>query len=115
VDGVRGLPPEEEDPEDYASYGVDWEAMEDPRFATHGEETPEGENRHAHPEWINEVTCEPPDCPLTGVHVERLTEELGAVVDMESKDMDVRRVVWVKALGLFVQIIQDSEGEGGAL
>lgn len=115
VDGVRGLPPEEADPEDYDLYGVDWEAIEDPRFATDGEETPGDENRDAHPEWINEVVCEPPDCPLTNVHVERLTEQLGAVVDMRSKDMDVRRVVWVKALGLFVQIIQDSEGEVDAL
>ena len=115
VDGVRGLPPEEEYPEGYASYGVDWEAIEDPRFATHCEETPGNENGDAHPEWINEVICEPPNCPLTDVHVERLIERLGAVVDIRSKDMDVRRVVWVEALGLFMQIMQDLEGEGGAL
>ena len=115
MDGIHGLPPEEEHPADYASYGVDWEAIEDPRFATHGEETPGDENGDAHPEWINEVICEPPNCPLTDVHVERLIERLGAVVDIRSKDMDVRRVVWVEALGLFMRIIQDPEGDGGAL
>ena len=115
MDGVHGLPPEEEDPEEYASYGVDWEAIKDTRFAAHGEENLGDENRDAHPEWINEVACKPPDCPLTDVYVERLIERLGAVVDMRSKDMDIRRVVWVEALRLFVQIIQDLEGEGGVL
>ena len=30
-DGVAGLPPQDEDLEDYTTYGIDWEELNDPR------------------------------------------------------------------------------------
>jgi hypothetical protein len=103
TDGVRGLPPQDEEPEDYNLCGVDWEAMEGNRDAA------EDENGHNHPEWVNNVVCEPPRCPLTDEQAVKLMVDLAAAVDVESKNMDGRRLVWVKALELFVQVVGDEE------
>lgn len=56
------------------------------------------------PEWVNEVTCDPPHCPLTDDQIEKLMEDLAQVVNLDSKDMDVRRAVWINALELFEKL-----------
>lgn len=114
LDGVRGLPPQEDEgPEDYTSYGVDWEAIEDPRLAAYRRENSADDRHesppHSYPGWMNEVVCEPPERPITDEQVEKLTEELSAAIDIRSTDMNVRRVIWVKALGFFAQLIGEEE------
>lgn len=94
IDGVRGLPPQEEDDQVDDSYGIDWEATEGYRNAA------EDEMGYDQPDWVNNVVCEPPGCPLNDEEVEQLMEDLRAVVDVESRNMDARRVVWVKAFEL---------------
>ncbi|KAF9779579.1 hypothetical protein BJ322DRAFT_1013264 [Thelephora terrestris] len=109
LDGVHGLPPQGEEPEDFSLYGVDWEAMEGLGLTDHPEDTAELGDRQDRPEWMNEVVCEPPDCPLTDEQVKGLGDELAAVVDTWSRDMDVQRAVWIKAFGIFSQMIQEAE------
>lgn len=101
TDGVHGLPPQEEGSGDYSLYGVDWDAMERIRGAT-GDESSDSQ-----PEWVNNVVCEPPNCPLSDEQVERLMEDLVGVVDMESKSMDSRQVAWVEGLKLLLQLVGD--------
>jgi hypothetical protein len=120
TDGIRGLPPNldknvtrDEEPEHYVTYGVDWEAMDNQHLMDHHRENNPGEGgdppSHQHPAWINEVVCEPPDCPLTEGQVERLEEELAGSVDLKSNDMEVRRLIWVTALEMCVDL---HAGEG---
>jgi hypothetical protein len=128
IDGMRGLPPVitetghigddnrqigdnevyDEEPEDYATYGIDWEAMDDPHLMDHHRENNPQEDDdtpfHQRPVWINEVICEPPDSPLTEDQLERFEEELASIFDLESKDMDVHRLVWVTALDLCARL-----------
>lgn len=129
TDGIRGLPPLDSsgdsegdinpedggEPEGFTSYGIDWEALEDPHLMAHyHENNPQDEaanTSHSRPEWINEVVCEPPNCPLNDEQVERLEQELVAIVDIGSKDMDTRRVTWVTALQMCMQIVSDGEDE----
>ena len=125
TDGIRGLPPKasepeassvggegseggethDEDPMDYSTYGVDWEAMDDPRLMEHHHQNnpQDGEDvlHTQHPAWINEVVCEPPDRPLTDDQFERLEENLARVISHGSSDMDVNRFIWATALDLF--------------
>ena len=119
TDGIRGLPPHSsndgEEIEDYMSFGVDWGALQDPQLMAHHQENNPGstaiDHPYDHPDWINEVVCDPPDCPLASDQVERLERDLAAVVDIESKDMNVRRVVWSTALQLYTQLVPDGLDE----
>lgn len=49
------------------------------------------------PDWVNNLVCEPPCCPLKDEEVEHLIGHLCAVVDVESREENARREVWVKA------------------
>jgi hypothetical protein len=115
ADGIRGIPPGrdvssefDEEITDYATYGVDWEAQEDARLMHHHSlNNPEFEPvdlTNGRPRHMNEVEVEPPECPITNAEQDYLRRELEATVDIASTDMNVRRVVWVKALGLFAQL-----------
>lgn len=111
TDGVRGLPPPgNEDPKEYTSYGIDWEAINDPRLRAYRRENGAGDEgmdiQWDRPEWINTVTCEPPSPPLVDGQLEELMMELAAAVDIESNDMGVRRLVWTKALELLCRRTQ---------
>ena len=105
TDGVHGLPPQDEHPEGYGSYGIDWEAIDDRQD---GAGDAMGYN---HPDWVNNVVCEPPRSPLTDEQVERMMGDIAAVVDVDSKSMDGRRVVWIKALELFLQCARDEPND----
>lgn len=98
----------DEEPEDYAMYGINWEAMDESHLMEHHRENnPEEESNpplHQHPAWINEVVCEPPNCPLTEGQVEWLEGELASAVDWRSNDMEIRRILWVTALKLCVKL-----------
>ena len=113
-DGPRGMPsvpvpPEDNDPIDEASYGVDWDVTDDPEFMRHlMEQNPQEFNAQnpfqTGPEQFAEVICEPPGCPFAPEEVQWLDEMLRASVDMNSRDMVVRRRVWVTALELCNQM-----------
>ncbi|KAI0368679.1 hypothetical protein BV20DRAFT_453787 [Pilatotrama ljubarskyi] len=90
-------------------YGVDWEALDNPRLMAHFEQ----QNNTGHrdgtnnafapasaPERLSEVICDEPGCPLTAAQISALDQQLAARVDVSSQDMSVRQVVWQVALDL---------------
>ncbi|KAL0564160.1 hypothetical protein V5O48_017893 [Marasmius crinis-equi] len=74
-DGPHGISlqptPPEEDVQDLASYGIDWEDMNDRTLYDHHLKSEEHEeslvthNDLAVPANLNHVPCEPPNCPFT--------------------------------------------------
>ncbi|KAJ6534093.1 hypothetical protein B0H19DRAFT_964714 [Mycena capillaripes] len=105
-DGPRGIerlvnPPDEllEDP---STYGIDWDVADDPTLMRHHlMENPQ--------EWadhnpfapgvqdLSDVPCEAPDCPFTPEQVAHLDRVLAQAVDMTSRSMQVRKLVWREA------------------
>ncbi|KAK7041377.1 hypothetical protein R3P38DRAFT_2512211 [Favolaschia claudopus] len=111
-DGPRGLgdvvEPVDEPVDDIASYGVDWEVANDPRLMRHLlEENPqdwEDENPfHAAPPQLSDVPCEPPNCPFTMEQVALLDRLLAERVDVTSRNMVMRRMVWCEAFNICTQ------------
>ena len=105
-DGPRGLfalnPPEDE-PENIEEYGIDWRDFADPMLmAHHLEHNPQAWEEQnpfqTGPHNFSDVPCEPPNCPFDPPAVASLNAYLHANVDLQSRSMEVRRVVWVKAL-----------------
>ena len=105
-DGPRGFArPEEveEDVGDLAGYGIDWEVAADPRLMTHLlDNNPhdwEHENPfHTGPNRLSDVPCEAPNCPLTAAQLEDLDHQLPMRVDIHTRSMTLRRVVWRHAV-----------------
>ncbi|KAK6980543.1 hypothetical protein R3P38DRAFT_3334209 [Favolaschia claudopus] len=109
-EGPRGissfLRPEEEGIEDINEYGIDWEVGNEPDLLAHLLEN----NPHEHvvsndpfasastPANLSEVLCDPPNCPFTPAQLQLLDQHLSDSVDLFSRNMNVRRQVWVRAL-----------------
>ncbi|KAL1698564.1 hypothetical protein EV121DRAFT_217964 [Schizophyllum commune] len=104
-DGLRGL----EHVEDVAMYGIDWEAVEDTslmdHFLEHNPQDAADEYQFdPRPPHLSHVDCEAPGCPLTPDAVEALDGELARRVDLSSRNMGVRRQVWIEALNLYTYL-----------
>ncbi|KAJ7828527.1 hypothetical protein B0H13DRAFT_1656189 [Mycena leptocephala] len=109
-DGPRGIghmrEPVDEPVEDVAGYGVDWEVAAEPRLMHHLlEQNPqdwEDENPfHAPPSGqLSDVPCDPPTCPFTPEQVVLLDETLQQRVDVTSRNMVIRRMVWCEAFNI---------------
>lgn len=92
---------------DVSLYGVDWEDMEDELLMTH---------HHQHnpillsnpfssaPSILSEVECTPPDCPLSAEGIHQLSYYLSQAVDVNSRSMLTRRLIWIEALVICNQI-----------
>ncbi|KAJ7939263.1 hypothetical protein B0H13DRAFT_2226284 [Mycena leptocephala] len=109
-EGPRGISsffaPEEEDIEDINEYGVDWEVNEEPEHISHFLEN----NPHEHttnndpfasastPANLSEVLCDASGCPFTPSQLYILDQCLSTSVNLFSRNMNVRRTVWVRAL-----------------
>jgi hypothetical protein len=100
------MTPEEEEIDDISEYGVDWEVNEDPELIAHHLENNPHERASngdpfapaSTPANLSEVLCEPPGCPFTPTQLQLLDEQLDSSVDLFSRNMNVRRLVWVRAL-----------------
>ena len=108
-DGPRGveyqLVPPEEEVDDLEVYGVDWEDAEDPVLMAHlHANNPQDEDENPFhtttPSSLSDVPCEPPNCPLTPEEVVILDTILAQRVNLSSRSMVVRRVVWEEALSI---------------
>ena len=109
-DGPRGIIREqsrdqagdlEEENEDLATFGIDWEEMDDEQLMGHHHEhnPPQLDNPFTtSPSTLSEVICTPPGCPFSTESVHQLNLHLSQVVDLTSHSMLVRRVAWVEAL-----------------
>lgn len=108
-DGPRGLehiltPPE--DPEalaDPTSYGIDWAVAGDVNLMQHllvnnPQEQGDDNPFNVGPATLSDVPCEPPDSPITAAQIVLLDSTLAVQVNTTSRSMEVRQVVWQRAL-----------------
>lgn len=99
------MTPAEEVVDDPASYGIDWEVAEDPVLMNHllQENVQDWEDHNPFstgPASLSEVTCKPPDCPLSADQILLLDAQLDTRVDMQSRNMHIHRLVWLEAMSL---------------
>ncbi|KAJ6459367.1 hypothetical protein C8R47DRAFT_987469 [Mycena vitilis] len=106
-DGPRGLEhrrePADEPVADPHTYGIDWDVANDPALMAHLlEQNPQDwESRNPFApgvEALSHVPCDAPDCPLSPEEVQHLDHRLAAEVDLHSRSMHVRRLVWITAM-----------------
>lgn len=119
VDGPRGLGENlevEEEPIDIEQFGIDWDVMGDPAlFEHHRRHNPDEELDDllsTAPRQLSHVPCEPPESPLTETQIPRLHVKLQRLVDTGSKSMIVRRQVWVTALSIGIELLQQAAAGG---
>ncbi|KAJ7026248.1 hypothetical protein C8F04DRAFT_966551 [Mycena alexandri] len=108
--GISAFLTAEEDIEDINEYGIDWEVNQKPEIVAHLlENNPEeraggaGDDPFASastPDNLSEVLCDPPNCPFTPMQLELLDQHLSTSVDLFSRNMNIRRSVWVRALDI---------------
>jgi hypothetical protein len=110
TDGVHGLPPPDEDTYD-GLYGVEGVTDGDRGQTGQPLDATEVESAYNEPEWVNNVVCEPPNCPLTDKQLEEMIKELPAPVDIETANMDEQRVVWVRALSILSHFWEVGEND----
>ncbi|KAJ3508346.1 hypothetical protein NLJ89_g5807 [Agrocybe chaxingu] len=108
--GIQHLLSVEDNPDDIASYGIDWEVAENLGIMEHvllenpqEDELEEVVNPFAPngvPARTNEVLCEAPGCPFSLEQVQALDAGLAVRVDRASKSMIEKRLVWVEAVNI---------------
>lgn len=112
-DGPRGitglLEPANEEVENPDEYGIDWDAAADERLMAHlqvhnPQDTPDANPFSNAPATAAHVECQPPNCPFTDDQVRWLDATLQTQVDVSSRVMQTRRLVWVEALALCHQL-----------
>lgn len=100
--GIDGMVEDEPAIDDFVTYGVDWEQMDLAGRAL--QRNPQDwieENPFlvsARPEQMSEVICDEPDSPLTYEQIVVLDQLLCERVDVQSQNMDVRKLIWTEAL-----------------
>lgn len=114
-DGPRGIHTQLNPPEDHveniAAYGIDWDVASDPALMDHLLQNNPHDLVNANPfdatgpARLSDVPCEPPNCPFTEAQVEWLDDTLTQRVNMQSRNMDIRRVVWIEALSLCAYLV----------
>ncbi|KAJ7688145.1 hypothetical protein B0H17DRAFT_938681, partial [Mycena rosella] len=82
-----------------------WQVTDEPRLLHHLlRENPqdwEHENPfHAPPSELSDVPCEPPNCPFIAEQVALLDTTLQGRVDVRSRNMVIRRLVWQEAFSI---------------
>jgi hypothetical protein len=85
--------------EDVEEFGIDWEGMDDEQLVRELQEQAENPFDGYALDTLNEVPCEPPECPLTPDQVNGLDAALSMQFNMTtSHDMDVYTAIWIQAL-----------------
>lgn len=110
-EGPRGMTtltyPEDEEIDDMASYGIDWEVNDDEAVMTHllqsNPQDLEEENPFASASTLgklSEVLCNPPNCPFDDAQVLYLNNCLQEHSDIFSCSMNTHGRVWQQALSI---------------
>jgi hypothetical protein len=90
---------QEEAVEDVDQFGIDWDGADDEQLVRKLQEQAENPFDGYAPDTLNEVPCEPPECPLTCNQVNGLDAALSMQFNMTaSHDMDVYTAVWIQVL-----------------
>ncbi|KAJ6545967.1 hypothetical protein B0H10DRAFT_1969829 [Mycena sp. CBHHK59/15] len=108
-DGPRGLErvvePVDEVVEEISTYGIDWDVADDSTLMTHLlHENPQDWSEH-NPfapglDSLSHVPCDPPNSPFTDEQIASIDVQLAAEVDLASRNMHVRRLVWRRVIDL---------------
>lgn len=100
----------DEEVEDIAQYGVDWEDLNDPAIIAHhnqynegGEEAQVGFFNYG-PAELSHVEIDEPLCPFSSEQVHALDYELASLSQFRSRNMVNRRAVWIHALAFCRQL-----------
>ncbi|KAI0687882.1 hypothetical protein C8T65DRAFT_712118 [Cerioporus squamosus] len=116
-DGLRGLVPHpvpDEAVDDISQYGIDWEANNNPAIMDHllannpqewDDTNPFRPSSHTGPSQFSYVQCEAPGCPFYLSELQELYARLAAEVDLQSKNMTMRRMVWEVAFKICEEIL----------
>ncbi|KAF8137870.1 hypothetical protein K438DRAFT_2120177, partial [Mycena galopus ATCC 62051] len=105
-DGPRGLErmvsPLEEEVEDLSTYSIDWDVRDNLTLMPHHllknpEEWDKCSPFSTEPQDLSEVPCDAPDSPFSDEQISYLDRELAAIVDLTSRSMTVRKLVWQHA------------------
>ncbi|KAJ7604059.1 hypothetical protein FB45DRAFT_983870 [Roridomyces roridus] len=106
-DGPRGLEhrvdPIEDEVDDPDTYGIDWDTANDPTLMNHLLTQNPHEWEEQNPfapglDNLSHVPCDTPDSPFTVAEINELDRRLGLRVDLQSRSMHVRRLVWREAM-----------------
>lgn len=111
-DGARGMV-RHEDVVDPGTYGVDWEAFENTAIRTHLSQSALEEE-----ETIKDALDEEyeiPNCPFTDDMVDELEDRLNGLVNLSTRNMTVRRLVWDVALNTCHSLERENGLDGYAL
>jgi hypothetical protein len=116
-DGPRGLgqavpAPWDDNIGDLATYGIDWDSLDDIRlmnhFLDHNPQEWEEENPFTtSPTTLSHVPCDPPQTPFAQDALQLLMAHLQNLVDIHSRSMQTRRLVWTQALLFCRQLFDD--------
>ena len=88
----------EEDIEDLAKFGVDYDAVEDSVLIDHLQARDGNPFDDHAPNHFNEVRCEAPEPPLTVDQLRVLDDTLRTDFDLATKNMEVWKLIWDRAL-----------------
>ena len=96
-----GIVRQEESLEDVEEFGIDWDGTDNAQLVQELQGQAENPFDGYAPDMLNEVPCEPPECPLTCDQVDDLDAVLSMLFNTTaSHDMDVYTAVWIQALVL---------------
>lgn len=97
--------------EDWASYGIDWEVIDDETLMTHHRTANPTDSQSADPfapattpSNLAHVPCEPPNSPLTPEEITWLDARLAERVDRSTRSMTIERAAWIEALALSSEV-----------
>ncbi|KAJ7893142.1 hypothetical protein B0H14DRAFT_3105081 [Mycena olivaceomarginata] len=105
----RSPQPDDEHVEDPYTYGIDWDVANDSTFMNQLLDQNPQDWADRNPfapglDTLSHVPCDAPNCPFTPEEVLELDRRLATVVDVRSRSMHVRRLVWAAALGICNEI-----------
>jgi hypothetical protein len=98
VTGTTGMQTEDDPLEDPNTLRVNYEALEDGALIDHMMDQDENPFADHIPDRFSEVRCEPPGCPLAPAEVEHLDATLNLEFDMSTKNLEIRKMIWDRAL-----------------
>lgn len=104
--GFQGVIPDESLPnDDIADYGVDFDVYGDVNVLAHhmdnnAEDWANGFDTVPPPERTTEIAFEPATCPFTPQQVQILDTQLSLHLDINSRVMTTRRLMWIHALSI---------------
>lgn len=103
--GPRGIHPADDDEiEDFGSYGIDWEDYDDDHILEHHRQANHNDNpgdnpfMSNQPERMTRVDVDEPGCPLTEEQIIYLNSQLNSLPYIHTRNMDSYKLIWISAL-----------------